>query len=35
MIQNTNKTGMVKNGDIVFTSVDVFSKSHNITNKNL
>lgn len=35
MIQNTNKNGMIKHGDLVFGSVENFTKKIKITNKNL
>lgn len=35
MIQNTNKNGLIKHGDIVFSSVENFSNKRQVTNKNL
>lgn len=35
MIQNTNKNGIVKCGDLLFNSIDNFSKRVELKNKNL
>lgn len=35
MIQNTNKNGIVKCGDMLFNSIENFSKRSELKNKNL
>ena len=35
MIQNTNKNGITKHADIIFSSVEVFSKRKELKNKGL
>lgn len=35
MIQNTNKNGIVKCGDLLFSAIDKFSKKSELKNKSL